>query len=85
MKIGPRKKKGDVMKPFRAIYTPICWDAEPRIGRSNAKESRTVLVVSILPIAQGVPQAIFIDSDGRLRSDNLECFSNCVSSEWRSE
>jgi len=69
------------MKSFAATYTPRVWHPESGLWSDDTKSARKVLVLCILPVG-GWIRAVFIDSDGRLRSDDLECFSGCVPLDW---
>jgi len=74
------------MERFRALYTPITYSAN---GDGNPFRSRkvppdsdpeTVLVIAILSPSE----VVFIHGDGRLDTDTVECFTQCISS-WRSK
>jgi hypothetical protein len=68
------------MKPFRATYTQQSYVD----GKANRVQAETVSVIAVLvPNWELVPIAIFIDDENRLRSDTINHFTNCQSSEWR--
>ena len=64
------------MKSFVATYTPHLWHPESGLWSDDTESARKVLVLCIVPVG-GWIRAVFIDADGRLRSDDPECFSGC--------
>ena len=61
------------MKSFAATYIPHVWHPESGLWSDDTKSARKVLVLCIVPV-EGQIRVVFVDSDGRLRSDDLECF-----------
>jgi len=70
------------MKSFAATYTPRIWHPESGLWSDDTESARKVLILCIVSV-EGEIRAVFIDSDGRLRSNDLECVSGCDSSDWR--
>lgn len=61
------------MKAFKAIYTNQNY-----VEGRNKGRARVVTVVAIsIPQWEYKPIAVFVDDDNALRSDNIDCFTQC--------
>jgi len=67
------------MKRFEGLYTPMKWeDGEEVPNCANAKPVTIVKIVEpTLGVETRVFRVVFIDPDGKLGVDTMNCFSEC--------
>ncbi|MEE9303052.1 MAG: hypothetical protein V3U84_04615 [Thiotrichaceae bacterium] len=68
------------MKAFKATYTPHEGRKVKGSRVDGSDAPRIVLIVKICepePKSLPCPRVIFIDSDGKLDMDTMDCFSGC--------
>jgi len=72
------KDKGGMMKEFKATYTPRKYD-DGGMRMPETAKARVVLIVKICePTPEENPQVVFIDADGSLDMDTMDCFHKCI-------
>jgi len=70
------------MESFRALYTPKKWEKASTAGLGglmpDSDNARTVSIVKVCEPKPGeTPKVVFIDSNGDLGIDTMNCFSEC--------